>query len=222
MTRRRVFGIAAILLALAAWVGAIAVTFTAFQSQAQWQAPGSTTARLTPGKWIIVQKLPTDSTAITPSDVAAARTINVEQVKVTDSAGANVPVSCAYCSGQSPTSIPVDLQMANGVADFSVAVAGDFTVTVTGGAGQMALANPVSKLEEITPAITGLGSLGAVLITIGIVLVIRGRAPTAATGPTDPPPSSGPPPPGWYQNPYRPDDDSQMWWDGTQWTSNWR
>lgn len=222
MTRRRVFGIAGILLALAAWFGAIAVTFTAFQSQVQWQAPGSTTARLAPGKWIIVQKLPSDSTAFTPSDVAAARTITVEQVKVTDPSGATVALSCAYCSGQSPTSIPVDFQMANGVADFSVAVAGDYTVTVTGGSGQMALASPMTKLEEVAPAVTALGTLGAILITVGIVLVIRGRTPANPGAPTDPPASSGPAPPGWYQNPYLPDADSEMWWDGTQWTSNWR
>ena len=223
MTTKRVFGIAAILLALAAWAGATVVSFSAFQSTAQWSAPGSTTANLEPGTWRIVQKLAADSTAFLPSDVAAARTVNVEQVKVTDPSGADVALTCVYCSSQNASAWPIDLQMANGVADFRANVAGAYTITVVDAAGQMAVADPISKLEESAPVITGLGILGAVLMGVGVVLVVRGGSgstPTASG--TAQPVAAGPAPPGWYPNPYRPDSDSQMWWDGTQWTSNWR
>ncbi len=223
MTRQRVFGIAAILLALAAWVGAAVVTFSAFQSQAQWQAPGSKTLSLTQGEWTIVQKLPADSTAFTPSDVAAARTVNVEQVKVTDPSGANVPLTCVYCSGQSSSAAPIDLQMANGVADFTAATTGSYTITITDAVGQMAVANPLTKLEDVAASVVGLGALGGVLIAVGIVLVVRGRGDVSAgSGEGHPSVGSGAISPGWYQNPYLPDTDSQMWWDGTKWTSNWR
>lgn len=223
MTRQRVFGIAAILLALAAWVGAAVITFGTFASQAQWQAPGSQAVNLTQGKWTIVQKLPADSTAFTPSDVAAARTVNVEQVKVTDSSGANVPLTCVYCSGQSRSALPIDLQMANGVADFTAATTGSYTITITDAVGQMAVANPLTKLEDVAASVMGLGALGGVLIAVGIVLVVRGRgAGSAGVGGGRPAMDPGAVQPGWYQNPYLPGTDSQMWWDGKQWTSNWR
>jgi len=223
VTTKRVFGIAAILLALAAWAGAAVVSFSAFQSVAQWAAPGSTTTDLQSGTWRIVQMLPTDSTAFMPADVAAARTVNVEQIKVTDPSGADVPLTCVYCSSQNAASWPIDLQMANGVADFRADVAGPYTITVVDASGEMTVADPVSKLEESASTITGLGVLGGVLMVVGVVLVVRGgggSTPTAV-GPTQPV-TAGPAPPGWYPNPYRPDSDSQMWWDGTQWTSNWR
>lgn len=222
MTRTRVFGIAAILLALAAWAGTAAVTFTAFQSQAQWQAPGSTSTYLAAGKWVIVEKLPSDSTAFSPSDVAGARTVNVDQVTVTTSAGATVPVTCAYCAGQTSAAIPVDLQMANVVAEFTADIAGDYTLAVSGGSGRMAVANPTTKLEDQAGTVTGLGALGGALMATGILLVIRGKNPNGPTGERPSDSGSGTTPPGWYPNPYRPDSDSQMWWDGTQWTSNWR
>ncbi len=222
MTRTRVFGIAAILLALAAWVGSGVVAFSAFQSQAQWQAPGSQSMQLSAGKWTVVQKLPSDSTAITPSDVESARSVNADQITVADPTGANVPVSCVYCSGQSQSAVPIDLQLANEIIDFTVTNPGTYTVTVKA-AGQMAVANPVAKLEEVMPWVMLLGSLGGILIAVGVALVIRGRGPNVG-GPESGPPqaTAGPAAPGWYPNPYMPDTDSQMWWDGSKWTSNWR
>ena len=221
MTPKRVFGIAAILLALASWIGSAAIALSAFQSQAQWQAPGSTSVQLAVGKWSIFQKLPTDSTAITPSDVAAARTVKVEQVMVTDPSGISVPLTCSYCSTKGEAAIPLDLQLANSIADFSVSTAGTYLITVKDATGQMAVANPVTSLESVMGQVMVLGALGGVLIAVGVVLIIRGRTP----GGTSQPPSAGASvaqPPGWYQNPYLPDSDSQMWWDGTKWTSNWR
>lgn len=221
MTRTRVFGIAAILLGLAAWVGSGAVAFTAFGSQAQWQGPGAQRMQLSAGKWTVVQKLPTDSTAVTPSDVAAARTVNVDQVKVTDPSGVDVPLTCAYCTGQSQSALPIDYQLANAIADFTVANAGTYEVTVSA-PGQVAVANPLAQLELIMPWVIVLGSLGGILVAVGVALVIRGGVPGSRGGGATPPTSSVAAPPGWYQNPYLPETDSQMWWDGSKWTSNWR
>lgn len=223
MTPKRVFGIAAILLALACWVGSAAVALSAFQSHAQWQAPGSASMQLAAGKWTVFQKLPADSTAITPSDVAAARTVKVEQVTVTDPSGVTVPLTCAYCSSKGEAAIPMDLQLANSIADFSVTTPGTYLVTVKDASGQMAVADPVTSLENVMGQVMLLGALGGILIAVGVVLVIRGGG---QGGPSIPSPqqSAGTTaqPPGWYQNPYMPDSDSQMWWDGTKWTSNWR
>ena len=222
MTRTRVFGIAAVLLALAAWAGSAVVAFSAFQSRAQWQAPGSQSMQLTAGKWTVVQKLPADSTAITPSDIESARTVNADQVTIVDSTGANVPVTCVYCAGKSQSALPIDLQLANEIVDFTVTTPGTYTVTVKA-MGQMAVANPVAKLEEVMPWVTILGSLGGILLALGVTLIIRGKGPTVSGSQTGPPQANvGPAPPGWYQNPYLPDTDSQMWWDGSKWTSNWR
>lgn len=223
MTRTRVFGIAAILLALACWAGAAVVAFTAFESQASWSAPGSTTAQLSAGKWTVFQKLPADSTAVTQSDIAAARTVKSEQVTVTDSSGATVATTCAYCTTTPPGAVPLDLQLANPIADFSVINPGAYTITVKDSAGQMSVADPVKRLENVAPWILLLSGGGGILLAAGIVLVVRGRgSPASGSTPGGPPAPSAAPEPGWYPNPYLPGTDSQMWWDGSKWTSNWR
>lgn len=223
MTRTRVFGIAAILLAVACWIGAAIVAFTAFESQASWQAPGATSVQLTTGKWTVFQKLPSDSTAITPDDVAAARTVNSEQITVVDSAGATVPITCAYCTTTRPGAVPLDLQLANPIADFSVTNPGTYTITVKDAPGQVAVANPIKLLEDVAPWMMLLAGAGGMLIAVGVVLILRG----GTAGSAGRPPGGGEPPrstpePGWYPNPYLPGTDSQMWWDGSKWTSNWR
>ncbi len=87
----------------------------------------------------------------------------------------------------------------------------------------MAVADPVTSLENVMGQVMLLGALGGILIAVGVVLVIRGGG---QGGPKTPSPQQSAAttaqPPGWYQNPYMPDSDSQMWWDGTKWTSNWR
>lgn len=48
-------------------------------------------------------------------------------------------------------------------------------------------------------------------------------ATTSPLSAQTPPVGAGPnPPAGWYPNPYLPGTTSEMWWDGKQWTSNWR
>ncbi|MFT6565043.1 MAG: hypothetical protein ACJAY5_001806 [Actinomycetes bacterium] len=236
MTRMRVWGIAGILLGIAAWIGAGAIALSAFGSVASWQAPGTESVTLTPGTWSVFQLVDADSGAITPGQVAQERTVTVDQLSVTSPSAQSMELSCLYCDGQDPVTAPVDLQLANGIASFRVAEAGNYSVTVTDTTSSMAIADPVEQLNDVISYAAMLGIGGGFLITIGIVLVAKGRTRGvqadgghgSARTTTDPSPPAAltgagvAAEPGWYPNPYQPDTDSQMWWDGKQWTSNWR
>lgn len=223
MTTRQVWGIAAILLALASWGGCVALALASMTSAAVWKSPGTQTVQLDSGRWTVFELLPADNAAITPGQAEDSRTISSDQVSVKDPAGNPVQVTCAYCSQTEPKVFPIDLRMANAVVYFHALSSGEYTITITAPAGSsenVALADPMRKLEEEMAWLTLLSTLGFVLIGSGVGLLIAGRSkrPRQPAGP--PPPTA--PPPGWYQNPYQPNSDSQMWWDGTQWTSNWR
>lgn len=220
MTKRRVWGIAAILLSLACWGGWIALIFSAIWSVADWNAPGSTTVTLSKGAWTVYQFVPESSIAVTPDQIDAARTVSSDQVSVKDAAGNPVAVTCAYCSDSDLSWIPVNARTANAIASFTAPDSGSYTITVTSQASaQMAVADPLARIEDDAVWLGVLSALGGALFVTGIVLIISGRF----RGPTQPVAAAPEtPPPGWYQNPYHPDSDSQMWWDGTKWTSNWR
>lgn len=234
MTPTRVWGIAAILLGIAAWIGAGAFGLSAFGSVASWQAPGTQTVSLQPGTWSIFQIVNADSGAITPDQVAQQRTLAVDQLSVASPSGQSLELTCSYCGGKEPLTAPVDLQLANGIASFKATEPGDYAVTVNDATSAMAIANPVQQLSNVISYVALLGIGGGFLITAGIVLVVRGRSASLAS--TSGMPGSGPRPdqpaapvgpgvagePGWYPNPFQPGTDSQMWWDGKQWTSNWR
>lgn len=226
MTTRQVWGIAAILLALASWGGCVAVALSSMGSAATWTSPGAQQVQLDTGRWTVFEFLPADSTAITPGQAESSRTISTEQVTVTDPQGNPVQVSCAYCTQSEPKVLPVDLRMANAIVNFHAMAAGQYTITITAPAGSsetVGVSNPMGQLEDQMIWLTLLSTLGFVLIGSGVGLLIAGRSrqPRAPRNPGPPPPPTAPPP-GWYQNPYQPNSDSQMWWDGTKWTSNWR
>ncbi len=238
MTAKQVWGIAGILLGIAAWLGAGALALSSFTSAATFQAPGSTSVNLPIGTWSVFQMLSPDTTALTPGQVSQERSATVEQITVTGPNGQSIPLTCLYCGDVDPITAPVDLALANGIASFTADVAGDYEVNVAEVNSVMAVADPVGKLNSAIGYLTFLGFAGGALIVVGIVLVVRGRdrsvgggvvvangprggdrAHQSPSGPSAPAQNA---PPGWYPNPFQPGTDSKMWWDGRQWTSNWR
>ncbi len=237
MTPMRVWGIAGILLGIAAWIGAGAFGLSAFGSTASWQAPGTEAVSLSAGSWSVFQLVDPESGAITPSQIAQERSVSVEDLSVLGPAGQDLPLTCLYCDGQDPLTAPVDLQLANGIASFQADEAGSYSVIVSGESSVMAIADPVGQLSDVIAYVAVLGVGGGFLITVGIFLVVRGRVRRLSTGagsgynqpgalPVGEPAAPVGPgvnaEAGWYPNPYQPGTDSQMWWDGKQWTSNWR
>lgn len=224
MTPRRVWGIAAVLLGIVCFAVVTGVAVTAFASHATFSTPGPATTNLTAGRWTLFQVVDLEENSGT-SDVASARTIAVDGVKVVGPDGKPVTVSCAYCEAGGGQVIPVDLSLTLPIATFDAPTAGNYTITAktTSAKSQtVAIANPISRLNELAPYLSMFGFAGAALITVGIVLVITGgRGRRSTPYPPAEPPTPAAPPPGWYPNPYRPDA-GQMWWDGKQWTSNWR
>lgn len=221
MTVRRVWGIAAVLLALACWLGALWAAAASLTSASTFSSSTVTSVNLAQGSWTVFQLVPQDSQAVLPADVSKERTLTVEQVSIKGPDGQPVTLSCAYCGGPDAGAIPIDLRLANPVANFAANQAGDYTVTVAADAApaELSVANPVTKLESVLPWVAALGVFGVVFLTIGILLIVVGRGGPPMVQPMQHPEDR---PPGWYPNPYQPGTDSQMWWDGTKWTSNWR
>lgn len=222
MTRKRVFGIAAILLGLFTWAGAAVVAFSALGSNTTWKSPGSQVVNLQAGRWTVFELLPPDTTAVTASAIAAERTVDEKQISVVGPGGATVPLTCTYCGAQEQPLIPIDMRLNVPLVGFNAPTDGQYVITVTDVSAELAVANPVTQIQAVAPQMYGLGAVGMALIVGGIVLVVRGGDSTSRPSQPMPPIDNQPPPPGWYQNPYLPGTDSQMWWDGKQWTSNWR
>ena len=208
------------MLAVCLWVGAAVVGLRAFGSTATWSMPGTVSFQLDAGSWTIFEKLPdSQQSTVSMSEIAKARTVSVEQLQVT---GPNGPVklSCDYCSGQA-TAVPVDLTLHNAVATFTADVKGEYRIVTTSGNAQLALADPVRRITDAMPWLMGLSLVGGASVALGITMLVRGRSARAPSG-GGPTRAATPPPAGWYPNPYHNGTGSQMWWDGSKWTSNWR
>lgn len=230
MTPRRVWGIAAVLLGLVCFGVVSGIAVSAFASHSTFSTPGPATTTLTAGRWTLFQVLDLQENT-GASDPASARTIDADAVKVLGPDGKSIAVTCAYCESGGAQVVPVDLSLTMPIATFDAPTSGSYTITAKNTSATnatVAVANPISKLNELAPYLSMFGFAGAALITVGIVLVITGgrggrggRVGRSTPYPPAGPPVASTPPPGWYPNPYRPDA-GQMWWDGKQWTSNWR
>ncbi len=202
------------MLALSVWAGAMVLAFTAFKSQAQWSAPGSTTVELPVGRWTIFEKMPTTGDPpVTMGDIAKRRTVPIEDLRVNGPNG-SVSMTCAYCGGAS-TAMPLDFALANALGSFDVAVPGRYELSAEGQSATLAVADPNGRLLDLLPWLVVLGGVGVAFLASGIWIIARSSNGSSRLR------QSGAPPPGWYPNPYIPEG-SQMWWDGSKWTSNWR
>lgn len=250
MTRSLVAGIVAVVAAVLLWTGAGLVALTSFDSVATWQSPGKTDVQLEPGTWMLFEQVPqSGSNAVTPSQVAEQRTMSVDDFSVFGPQGTTLPLTCLYCDSSNATATPLDLKLYNAVASFEVNQAGSYQLNAQGANAAVAVGNPYVTITAVTPWLTVMSGIGGILFAVGIVLIVRGRrrkvAPSAqpvpaatdvqsqhsaeprvtpsqvsAAAPAPPPGHS--PPPGWYPNPYLPGTTSEMWWNGKEWTSNWR
>jgi len=221
-----------ILVALITGVAAGVVAMGAFSSSGSLVSPGQLSTALQSGKWTIYQPVPEGTTS---TDIAGLRTVSTEQLTVSGPDGAAVSLSCEYCAGEAQAA-PIDLTLNNAIASFTVNFAGNYEIKSTGPAGaKIVMASPEAQLADAMPTLFGLGLIASTLVGLGLYLVVSGgaRVPTVGVpvGPVEPalelPAATSAvvgagSPAGWYPNPYRPDTDSQMWWDGKQWTSNWR
>lgn len=219
MRRRRILGVLAIAVALLIAGVGTAVALASFNSLSVWQMPGTETVVLEPGNWTIFEKVPDKAAnTVTMSDIAKARTLTVEELAVSGPTGA-VALSCAYCDSEG-TAVPIDLALYNAVASFKAETKGQYRITSSGESGQLALGDPAGKLNAVMPWLLLMSMLALASLVAGILLLARAGLGRQLTGR-----GPGPgrlPPPGWYPNPYLEGTTSEMWWDGKQWTSNWR
>ncbi|MGV1037492.1 MAG: hypothetical protein ACOYD0_10785 [Candidatus Nanopelagicales bacterium] len=252
MTRSSVAGIVAVVAAVFLWTGAGLVALTSFDSVATWQSPGKADVWLEPGTWMLFEQVPqSGSNAVTPNQVAEQRTMTVDNFSVLGPQGATLPLTCVYCDASKATATPLDLKLYNTVASFEVKEAGSYQLNAQGANAAVAVGNPYVTITAVTPWLTVMSGIGGILFAAGVVLIVRSRrrkaalaaqpvaaaaeaeaqseesaAPrvtpsqVSATAPAPPPGHS--PPPGWYPNPYLPGTTSEMWWNGKEWTSNWR
>lgn len=222
MTLKRVWGIAAVLIGLMCGIGMVALAATGFGSQMTFTSPGPVTTNLPAGKWTVFQVLSQSAAGTTPGDFAQQRTIDAKAVTVRGPDGKAVATNCAYCGADQPGVVPIDLQIAVPVVEFDASTSGDYTIVVSATSPTpVAVANPIQRITEMAPWLTGLIFAAGMFVTFGIVLIATGGRSASVRRPNGgvpPPPSL---PPGWYPNPYRPES-GEMWWDGKQWTSNWR
>ena len=79
---------------------------------------------------------------------------------MTDPSGVTVPLTCAYCSSKGEAAIPMDLQLANSIADFFGDDARHLPRDGQDASGQMAVADPVTSLENVMGQVMLLGALG--------------------------------------------------------------
>lgn len=252
MTRSAVAGIVAVVAAVLMWTGAGLVALTSFDSVATWQSPGKADVRLEPGTWMLFEQVPqSGSNAVTPNQVAEQRTMTVDDFSVFGPQGSTLPLTCVYCDASNATATPLDLKLYNAVASFDVKEGGTYQLNAQGSNAVVAVGNPYVTITSVTPWLTIMSGIGGILFAVGIVLIVRGRRPkvaapgehvlttpaaaaqqqstdkplvtpsqVSAAAPAPPPGHS--PPPGWYPNPYLPGTTSEMWWNGKEWTSNWR
>lgn len=250
MTRSMVYGIVAVVAAVLLWIGAGFVALTSFDSVATWQSPGKADVQLEAGTWMLFEQVPqSGSNAVTPSQVAEQRTMTVDDFSVRGPQGVNVPLTCVYCDASNATATPLDLKLYNAVASFEAKETGTYQLNAQRATAVVAVGNPFVTINAATPWLTFLSAVGGISFAVGIVLIIRGRrrkgavpaqqlstappaqsqesmvtraTPSQVSVAAPAPPPGHSPPPGWYPNPYLPGTTSEMWWNGKEWTSNWR
>ena len=231
MTRNRLWGIVAVIVGVAMWAGTFGIIVFDLRTSTTWRSPGTTSVYLKPGKWVIAEKMPIDTNnSSTGEDALGKRTISADQVSVSGPTGsdpgtaAKLPVTCVYCGG-SELRLPLDLKIYAGIGGFTVSEAGNYQITSTGGAAELAVSDPVQSVQSGTVWWLSTFVIGLFLVIFGIFQIAR-RPQTGeiiservapveiAKGP------SGASPSGWYPDPYGPE--FERWWDGKKWTDHRR
>ncbi len=216
MTGKRWLGIAMLLAAILAGISLIVLVGQALKAKATVASPGQTAVELSVGTWTIAQQAEQND---------LKRTVNAEQLSVQGPDGSAVQVVCAYC-GSPAEVLPVSWTLAEPVGTFTATVGGTYTIKTSADSGQLVVVSPEDALTQVAPAMVLLLFAGSGLTVGGLLLLLLGgrrQSGAAQLGPTQVAEQEMVnPPPGWYPNPYHPHSGSQMWWDGTKWTSHWR